>query len=360
MRFISVVIKYSLCLCAFVAITTLSLNFSGCSKEDSSLHPQLPTEAKGVYILNEGNFNRGNSTLTFYIPDSNKVYDNIFESVNQKKLGDTGNSIAIHDGKAYIVVNGSNKIEIVATKTHKSIGTIILPAGSSPRHITIASNTKAFVSNLYDNSVSVVDLTTNTVTGKIPVGNNPEEMLIAGDNLYVTNSGFGKGNTITVIDLATNSIVKTLIVGDNPLHIRLWKTTTAIVLCGGDFGDFNNPNDDTPGKIFYIDLPNQSVKDSMSIGGHPFEMAIDKNENLYALGSAGVIKINLISKTTAPNSFISGSYYTIAFDEMRNQLYVTDPKDYLQPGTVKMYDLNGVLLRSFSAGINPGWIAFME
>ena len=341
-------------------LISCAIIFFGCSKNNPTAPPIVPPEAKGVYILNEGNFNRNNSTLTYYVPDSNKVYDNIFESVNQKKLGDTGNSITIYNGKAYIVVNGSNRIEIVDTKTQKSMGAITCPDGASPRHIVFTDAGKAFISNLYDNSVSEADVTANTITGKISVGTNPEEMFAAGDYLYVTNSGFGKGRTVSVINVNMKAVVKTLTVGDNPIHIRRWNTTTAVVLCGGDIGNFSDPNDDTPGKIFFINLANESISDSMTVGGHPFKIAIDDNNNLFTIGSKGVMRMNLLTKTILSDSFIAGNFYSVAYDAQRKQLYATDPKDYVQPGTVSIFDLNGALLRSFGAGVNPGWISFVE
>ena len=344
-----------------LSILTLAtlLFIVGCSKENNPVTPP-PQTAKGMYILNEGNFNRANSTLTLFYPDSNRTYDNVYESVNGKKLGDTGNSITLFQDRAYIVMNGSNKIEVINAETQKWIATIACPAGASPRHIAITSESKAYISNLYDNSVSIVDLKNYSITGKISVGANPEEMLLAGTKLYVTNSGFGKGRTITVIDVVTDQVKSTLTVGDNPIHIRKLNDAQTVALCGGDYGDFNDPNDDTPGKIFFISLTTASITDSLLIGGHPFEMAIDGAKNLYTIGSEGVIKINLISKTIVSTKFITGNLYTLAYDAKRDRLLVTDPKDYLQPGTVNIYTMNGTLQSSFTAGVNPGWIAFAE
>lgn len=343
----------------FFFIAVLLFTIIGCSKDDNSVKP-IFAKALGVYIVNEGNFNRGNSTLTMYIPDSNQVYNNVFESVNGKKLGDVGNSIAIRGTKAYIVVNGSNRIEVISTETQKSLATIDSPPGASPRNIAFQSDSVGYVSNLFDNSTSILDLKGNAVNGRVGVGNNPEELMISGNYIFVTNSGFGTGNTVSVIDIKVNVVVKTLRVSDNPINIRQWNATTAVVLCGGDFGDPSNPNDDTPGRIHFINLSNQTVADTMTIGGHPFEMAIDKNDFLYTIGSSGIVKINLKTKSILTQNFITGFFYTVAYDKLRDRLYVSDAKDFVQPGVVKIYDMNGSLQQSFTAGVNPGFIAFIE
>lgn len=47
----------------------------------------------------------------------------------------------------------------------------------------------AYVTNLEDNTVSVIDIATNTVVASIPVGNGPVDVAVTpnGTNAYVTN-----------------------------------------------------------------------------------------------------------------------------------------------------------------------------
>ena len=47
--------------------------------------PDVPT-SEGVFILNEGNLNAGNSTLSFYNPSTKEVKNGIFSSTNSRKL----------------------------------------------------------------------------------------------------------------------------------------------------------------------------------------------------------------------------------------------------------------------------------
>jgi len=340
-------------------IVVVFLFVSGCSKDDAPITPPTPVAISGVYILNEGNFQRGNTTLSFYIPDSNKVYPNIFKSVNGNDLGDTGNSLTIHDGKAYIVVNGSNRIEVIDIKTNKYVKTITCPKGASPRYIVFGINNASYISNLYTNSVSIYDDVTNNITGSIQVGNNPEQMLLVNALLYVTNSGFGNGNTLSIINTNSNQPLKQLQVGDNPMAIEALTATTAVVLCSGAYNDFNDPNDDTPGKLYWLNTYTQTVTDSLVLGGHPQHIALDGNGNLYTVQTGGIQKIALANKTIT-NNFIPGYFYNIAFDSKRQVLYVTNPLDFVQPGQLEIYDLAGTKKKSFTVGIIPGAIAFTD
>src|SRR5947208_1571428 len=65
---------------------------------------------------------------------------------------------------------------------------------------TLAQN--AYITNALDNTVSVIDTTTNTVTATFPVGAGPSGVAVTSDGskVYVTNGG---SNTVSVIDTAT-------------------------------------------------------------------------------------------------------------------------------------------------------------
>ncbi|WP_379968793.1 bifunctional YncE family protein/alkaline phosphatase family protein [Ectobacillus sp. sgz5001026] len=62
-------------------------------------------------------------------------------------------------------------------------------------------------------TVSVIDLTTNTVTKTIPVGVQPERMTQSGEYLFVANTN---SDTVSVIDTKTNSVVQTIDVKPYP------------------------------------------------------------------------------------------------------------------------------------------------
>jgi YVTN family beta-propeller protein len=70
----------------------------------------------------------------------------------------------------------------------------------------------AYVPNFFNNTVSVINTTTNTVTATIPVGEEPGAVVFLpdGSRAYVINrSSFGTG-TFTVIDTASSTVVATV------------------------------------------------------------------------------------------------------------------------------------------------------
>ncbi|PFJ04974.1 hypothetical protein COI88_13630 [Bacillus cereus] len=75
---------------------------------------------------------------------------------------------------AYVINNGDNSISIINISTNTIIAPPIL-VGTDPAGIAITPDgTRAYVTNFADNSVSVINVITNTVVGgTIPVDNDP-------------------------------------------------------------------------------------------------------------------------------------------------------------------------------------------
>ena len=145
----------------FALLGLLISAVAGCVQDPLLTGPEIPApSAKGVYILNEGLFGRGNASMSYYDLESFRVYNNVFSTVNNKSLGDVGNSIVIRGNLGYIVVNNSHKIEVIDINTNVNVGTIFVGAGRSPRQLAFLDDNRALVTNLYDASVLLIDLKT--------------------------------------------------------------------------------------------------------------------------------------------------------------------------------------------------------
>jgi YVTN family beta-propeller protein len=80
--------------------------------------------------------------------------------------------------------------------------------------------TRAYVANVEDNTVSVIDTATNTVVVTIPGIGTPRGVAITpdGTRAYVTNL---HNNTVSVIDTATNTVMTTISVGLLPSGLAI-------------------------------------------------------------------------------------------------------------------------------------------
>jgi hypothetical protein len=91
-------------------ITRLALLFVcslmvGCMEWEYGYTEEFRFDGRGLYIINEGNFQYGNASLSYYNPDTHKVENEVFFRANAMKLGDVAQSITIRDGIGWVVVN---------------------------------------------------------------------------------------------------------------------------------------------------------------------------------------------------------------------------------------------------------------
>ncbi len=334
--------------------------FSSCVKNPTGVSQEMIAEnVSGVYVLNEGNFGRGNSEISFYNFNQQKIYNNIFYNTNHKNLGDVGNEIEIRDSLGYIVVNNSHKIEIININSNINIATINIGQNRSPRQMEFLNDSIALVTNLYDNSVLVLNVFQKSILKRIQVGNNPEGIAIFGNKCFVANSGLGNGNTISILDLENFEVRNTLKVGDNPVEIKIDNDGEVYVLCAGKYNSFTDTTDDTWSKIFIVSPTTEKIIDSIFIGDHSFKMVLTNNDNGFACGEKNILQINTLTNKLIGN-FFSGKFYSIAYDEINHNLYLSDAKNYIQNGTIKVISILGQFRNSFDVGINPSSFAFKK
>ena len=331
---------------------------AGCITDPTAVSPEIPVpSAKGVYIINEGNFGRGNASLSYYDLESFRVYNDVFHAVNGKDLGDVAAGMTLRGNEGYVIVNNSQKIEVIDLRTNLNVATIQTGAGSSPRSMAIAGDSLALVTDLFGNVVHKVNLAARSVTGAIAVGQNPKGIAIIAGKAYVANSGFGPGRTVSVISLATMSIVRTLTVADNPGGVQITPGGMVYVVCEGSYGDFSNPADDTPAKIMVIDPATDAVTDSVFVGGHATDIAIGLDGIGYVATATDVLRVDTRANTIT-GTFKPGTFYSVGVEAASGDVYLADPKTYIQPGTVSVYAPNGQLRNQFDCGLIPGSFAF--
>jgi len=342
--------------CGILCFTFFILFLSSCIKDDpnNNTSDKVIAESGGVYIINEGNFLFGNASLSYYNPTKNTVQEDVFKATNNRSLGDVAQSIYVFNGKAYIVVNNSGKIEIADEKTMVVSATI--SGLTSPRYFLPVSASKAYVSDYKANAISIVNLNTNTKTGSIACTGFTEEMVYSNGKVFVTNKFRDK---VYVINPATDIISDSILVGYGSGSIRKDALGKLWVLCEGDQ---TNLIDAT---LYKINPSNNSVEMNFTFNTAEFPSKLRMNgggDTLYFLKS-GVYQMS-ISASNLPSSPLitqgSKSFYALGVDPVLNVIYVGDAIDYVQKSSIYRYTANGTLLSTFKAGINSGDFSFVQ
>lgn len=125
------------------------------------------------------------------------------------------NAIYSPDGKEIWTsqMDEKGKVLVYDSNTYTLKNTINV--GKEPAEITFSiDGSTAFVANGMDNSVSVINPSTKTVTATIPVGKNPVGAWTGSDNrMYVDNED---GQTVSVIEVKSLKVVETIALGFMP------------------------------------------------------------------------------------------------------------------------------------------------
>ncbi|MCH5228699.1 MAG: YncE family protein [Muribaculaceae bacterium] len=313
----------------------------------------------GLFIICEGNFQYGNATLSFYNPNLNEVENEIFFKANGMKLGDVAQSMTIFKDKAWIVVNNSHVVFAIDPNTFKEVGRIEnLP---SPRYIHFISERKAYVSQIWDNRIVIVDPQTYSISGYIEVpgmessSGSTEQMVRIGK--YVYCNCWSYQNRILKIDTETDEVIEDLIVGIQPNSLvkdkynRLW-TITDGGYQGSVYG-YENPS------IYCIETENFSILETfpLKLGDSPSEICINGNgETVYWIND-DIWEMNVESTQLPVKPLISSlntKYYGLTIDPDNNQIYVADAIDHSQQGVIYRYNQQGDLIHRFYVGVTPG------
>jgi YVTN family beta-propeller protein len=335
------------------------LIITGCSSDDPITPPVVET-SKGVYIINEGLFGQNNSSLTFYNLETKELVHNAYAAANNSQpLGDNANSIVLFGNMGYIAVDNSNKIEVINLNDFKSSGFIDLGQNGSPREMVILNETAGYVTSLYLDQVIKFNPATKEVIKRISVGSKPEGIVEAGGKLFVANSGFGTENSVSVIDLGSDLVTGTIRVGYNPRTVLKEEDGTVVVVCTGSYTDTSLFSG-----IYKINSATNSVTDSIRLGGSPGDAVLMGGNRILVTNNSGVNLINHVTKQVPSTPLIGGmavnSIYgminSIAYDANRKIIFCGNPKDYQQAGEVVLFSETGGEISRFTTGINPGGI----
>lgn len=336
--------------------------FSSCKKEDNN-EPSGGSSGRKIYVMCEGNYTTVPGTISAINADNNTVENNLFGAANSgAALGDVVESMLLKNGKSYIVVNNSNKIEVVNQSTFVSSATI--NGFNQPRYIIGGGNNKAYVteysSGLIGN-LKVLDLNSNSIIKTIPLGHGPENLISSSGKIFISNTGvydFGSGGvlddtSVMVFDPITEAIIDTIAVGVNPsafvedLNGKLW------VICNGNYTGVN-------ASLVKINPVSRTVESTVAlpVAAGLARLAIDKTKSKIYFVLAGAVKQFDINSGNIID-LINRNFYSLAVDPVNGNLICGDARDFNSNGWIIRYPANSsAAIDSFEVGINPGNFCF--
>jgi len=176
----------------------------------------------------------------------------------------------------------------------------------------------AYVSNSYDNTVSVVGLSDNTVTTSINVGSWPYGVAVspAGDYVYVTNGG---DDTVSVIRTFDNIVTASVSVGKSPGGIAVNSDGTYVYVTNND--------DDS---VSVIQTSTNTVISTIEVGLWPEGLAVSpEGEYVYVVntGDDSLSVIQTYDHTVVETIQVGQWPYGVAVSPAGNHVYVSNTGD---------------------------------
>jgi DNA-binding beta-propeller fold protein YncE len=328
------------------------------------------TNQRGVFVVNEGNFMYDNASLSYYLIDSMKVLNNLFERVNGLPLGDVAHSMTIHNGLGYIVMNNSGKVYIIDIKNFKVVGKIT--GLVSPRYIHFLSNTKAYITDLYAKSIAIVNPQTCQIIGSISVDNHEtnfyqhptEQMVQIGKYVFVTCWSYD--NKILVIDSERDVLTDSIDVISQPKSMVADRNGKLWVLSDG--GTEGNPYSYEKSGLTRIDPETMEIERifRFDLNDNPLSLCLNGSRDTLFLINQHVWKMAVNSSKFPVEPFllspytdqITGGFYSMIVDSVNSDVYIADAVDNVQQGYVYRYSANGAPIDTFRTGIIPDSFCF--
>ena len=331
----------------------------GCMKWDYGKTEKFSASGTGLFITNEGMFQYGNATLSYYDPETKQVENEVFYRANAMKLGDVAQSMTIRDRVGWIVVNNSHVIFAIDINTFREVGRITNL--SSPRYIHFVSDEKAYVTQIWDNRIFIVNPKRYEITGYIECPNmtmesgSTEQMVQYGKYVFVNCWSYQ--NRILKIDTETDRVVDELVVGIQPTSLvmdknyKLWTIT--------DGGYEGSPYGYEAPSLYCIDAAKFEIEKQFrfKLGDSPSEVQIngegDKlfwiNDDIWAMDvDADRIPVRPFLK------YRDTKYYGLTVNPRNGDVYVADAIDYQQQGIIYRYRADGEPVDEFYVGVTPG------
>ncbi|WP_027379726.1 hypothetical protein [Chryseobacterium daeguense] len=329
-----------------IAFASALLFTTSCSNDDDV--NQEMYYGNGFLISNEGNFGKPNADVTFVSSDLSMKQDNVFSSNNgNSNLGDVLQSITFNGENAYLLLNNSNKIQVVNRYNFKRTGEITAQL-VSPRYMAFANNNIYVTNDKYgaDKYVSIYKASDLSFVKKINFTDNVERIVEAGNNIFVQNASFGFGNKITYITTSNNEIQSTITLPNGNINKMIASNQVVYAIAAGTADSY----------IYQISNTGSITKTYTLTGiANATNLEIEKGKFYF---SSGLNVYSMDMTATAPPA---APLFTVAnsidpysnlygFSVVNDRIFVSDANGFTEDSKISVYSTAGSLIKTFTAG----------
>jgi YVTN family beta-propeller protein len=218
---------------------------------------------------------------------------------------------------AYTVNYDNNSVSVIDTTTNQVVG-IPIPVGELPYTDAITPDGRyVYVGNEKSEDISVIDTTTNQVIKTIPLAAQPAVIAISpdGKTAYVTEQ---ETNKVDVIEIATNQLLV-------PIEVGVGQNWGVIFTPNGRFAYVASYEDDL---VYVVDTQtHQVVGNPIPAGESPYNLAVTPDGRYVYVTDNGSNEVSVIdtqTQTNVGNVKVGESPWEVAIAPDGSKAYVTN------------------------------------
>lgn len=222
----------------------------------------------------------------------------------------------IYEEKVVVANRGAGSVSFI-DGTSNQVSTLAI-SGSEPMYVVyVPTKDKIFVGDRAGKKVHIINPQTKAVESSITVGNGVFHMWAdgMGKQLWVSND---IDNTISVIDLNTNTVVKTINVGMKPHDVFLSKDATKAYV------SVFNADAAMPDKVYMYSTSDYSKTGEANVGKDPHLYHLPNTNKLFVACQSGqVYALNGSNLSVISNNAFTGAHGIFPSAD-QNTVFVTN------------------------------------
>jgi YVTN family beta-propeller protein len=266
------------------------------------------------------------------------MYDQIKSKKRPLLIEAIGVMLMIAAAVAVLMVNGSTFLQT------NSLLPAISAFGSTGSLTADSLAGVMYVQNADSNSISVVDLETNTIVRNITVDGTPHNIKLSEDQLtlYIITTDRDSG-TILMLNTTSNELMKEISTGVSIQDIAIFNGTLYV-------------SDVSRGKVIVMNA-NGSLIDEIDLGSRPQYMEVRPDgQVLYVTSLGGPISVVDLEQNMVIKEIDSGSmHHRLSFTREGGTLFVVNSES----DTLSVIDsYKHEVVKSIHVGDNPQYVAF--
>jgi DNA-binding beta-propeller fold protein YncE len=260
--------------------------FGGCSDPASPPSPEptpeeLPPVPPRIVVVNGLSH-----TLSTLDPDTREL------AVQAVVTGTVPNRVARMEAHLLVVVSGANRIEMLRPWDLSPAGGIDLGPGANPWTAVPLGDGRALVTSWQAGDVRLVDPEAGTAGPPLSTTRGPEGAAVLDGLAWIACTNYAGGENsydegrVDVVDLDAWEVIDSVPVGKNPQDVLVGSDGRLHVLCTGVYDGAGAGT----GSVHVIDPAARAVADTLQLGGSPGAFAQAPDGTVWVAGFAGGVR----------------------------------------------------------------------